>query len=153
MRRTAGFAAGHSFSKRLLARWLILTLLLLLCSCTETPPQYPRLQVPAGVLDSASAIAAGRSYFASHCASCHGTLAEGRSERADFFQPPAPDFRSPDYRRLDPAYLYWRIRLGKTVEPYYSRGSVMPAWGMHLSEQEIWQLVAYLRSRSDGRMR
>lgn len=88
--------------------------------------------------------------FAQLCASCHGGLAEGRSSRADFFQPPAPDFREPRYRDLDPAYFYWRIETGKNAEPFRSRGSVMPAWGPSLSEEQIWQLVAYLRSRAGG---
>ena len=44
-------------------------------------------------------------------------------------------------------FATWRIEVGKTVEPYLSRGSVMPSW-RGLSDQEIWQLVAYLKTRS-----
>jgi mono/diheme cytochrome c family protein len=64
------------------------------------------------------------------------------------FNPPAPDFTDIHYKELDPAYLYYRIELGKTVEPYKSQGSVMPAWGLHFSDQQIWQIVAYLRFRA-----
>jgi len=128
-------------------RWLPL-LLLLLAGCDGTVPAYPRRPLPAGLLEQAQSRAAGQELFREHCAGCHGAREEGRSPRADFFQPPAPDFRAPAYRTLDPAYLYWRIEAGKTVEPYLSRGSVMPGWGPYFSEEQIWQLVAYLRSRA-----
>jgi len=85
-----------------------------------------------------------------HCARCHGHTSEGRSPRADFFNPPAPDFGAQKYRAIAPDYLFWRIARGKTVEPFRSRGSVMPAWGAHFSDEQIWQLVAYLKLRSRG---
>jgi mono/diheme cytochrome c family protein len=126
----------------------MLVLGLLLAACGEQQASYPARQAPAGMLSEAAAIAAGRTLFKDKCATCHGSPAEGRSVRADFFQPPAPDFQESRYRTSDPAYLYWRIELGKTVEPYAGQGSVMPAWGPTLGETEIWQLVAYLRTRA-----
>ncbi len=133
--------------KKLLA---LFGLSLALAGCREGVPEYPRRTPPAELLTAAAEQAAGGELFGRLCASCHGSLAEGRSGRADFFQPPAPDFREARYRDLDPAYLYWRIETGKNVEPFRSRGSVMPAWGPNLSETEIWQLVAYLGSRAGG---
>lgn len=126
----------------------ILSTLALLAACREGPPAYPARHPPTGLLASVEARTAGAIIFHRHCASCHGKPEEGRSSRADFFQPPAPDFTDPSYRNQDPAYLYWRIATGKTVEPYLSRGSVMPAWGPYFSEEQIWTLIAYLRSRS-----
>lgn len=122
-------------------------MLLILAACGERPPAYPARTAPAGLLSDAAQIATGRDIFRAKCAACHGHPDEGRSPRADFFQPPAPDFTSSAYRTADPAYLFWRIEVGKTVEPYLSRGSVMPAW-RGLSDTEIWQLVAYLQTRS-----
>ena len=121
--------------------------LLALAACKEPAPVYPPRLAPGNILGDAGQIAAGKAIFRDKCASCHGHADEGRSPRADFFQPPAPDFTSPSYRTSDPAYLFWRIETGKTVEPYLSQGSVMPAWS-GLPEQEIWQLVAYLKNRS-----
>jgi mono/diheme cytochrome c family protein len=83
------------------------------------------------------------------CAGCHGKPGEGRSDRAVFFQPPAPDFTHPVYHEIAPSRLFWRIEVGKTVEPFLSQGSVMPAWRPYLSDAQIWQLVAYLKSRPD----
>lgn len=86
--------------------------------------------------------------FLRSCADCHGTQSEGRISRADFFEPPAPDFTAAAYRQADPAFLYWRIAEGKMVEPYRSMGSVMPPWGAHFSEEKIWKMIAYLQTRS-----
>lgn len=133
-----------------MTRLLLFGLLALsaLFGCERSAPSYPQRQPPPDFLQQAANIQAGARLFARHCARCHGSPAEGRSPRADFFQPPAPDFTDPAYRHRDPAYLYWRIAEGKNVEPYRSEGSVMPAWGPHFSPTEIWQLVAYLRTRS-----
>lgn len=128
----------------------LLLLLLVVAGCRESTPDYPPRQPPAGFLENPASRVAGAGLFAAKCASCHGRPGEGRSPRADFFQPPAPDFSDARYRSVDPAYLFWRISHGKTVEPYLSRGSVMPAWGPHFSDEQIWQLVAYLRSRAGG---
>lgn len=122
-------------------------LLAILWGCQQQP-DYPQRQMPAGLLTDTDQITAGRKLFMEKCVSCHGKPDEGRSERAAFFDPPAPDFHEQRYRQSDPAYLYWRIEAGKTAEPFRSQGSVMPAWGPHFSSQQIWQLVAYLKSRA-----
>jgi len=125
--------------------WLLT--LLILAGCDNQVAEYPHQSPPAGYQSNES-VKAGKALFMRLCASCHGDTGEGRSPRADFFSPPAPDFKSPSYAKVDPAYLHWRIAKGKTVEPYLSRGSVMPTWEAHFSQQQLWSLVAYLQSRS-----
>ena len=116
-------------------------------ACGKELPDYPARTPPAGMLDNPTAAMAGVELFRRNCATCHGRVEEGRSSRADFFQPPAPDFREVRYRQLPADYLYWRIATGKNAEPFASRGSVMPPWEATLREEDIWHLVAYLRSR------
>lgn len=128
-------------------RWMIpFFALTLLSACGGSSGSYPERRPPEGFLQSPANRAAGEALFREHCTRCHGTMEEGRSLRTDF-HPPPPDFKADRYRDLDPAFLFWRISKGKTVEPYLSRGSVMPAWGPYFSEEQIWQLVSYLRSR------
>jgi len=122
----------------------------LLNACNKQTPPYPKRQAPAGLLKSTAAIAAGHKLFEAHCTSCHGTLEEGRMPNISHFSPEPPSFLEVRYQRLDPAYLFWRIEKGKTVEPYLSEGSVMPAWGAYFSDQQIWDLVAYLKNRSQA---
>jgi mono/diheme cytochrome c family protein len=126
---------------------LILSVLLL-SGCGEERPDYPRRQMPQGLLEDRAQLAAGHALFMGKCASCHGKPSEGLSSRAAFFQPPAPNFTETHFRSMDPAYLFWRIEVGKTIEPYLSSGSVMPAW-RGLTDEEIWQLVAYLKIRAE----
>ncbi len=125
---------------------LFLLFCVVLSACGERG-DYPRRTAKPGFLENPTNIAAGRNLFMEHCASCHGTVSEGRMETANRFAPPPSDFADSKYRRLDPAYLYWRIERGNRDEPYRSRGSVMPAWGQHFGEEEIWALVAYIRTR------
>ncbi len=129
---------------------LLLTIatILVFFGCREDQMDYPLRQVPVGLLKDATQINAGHKLFTNKCAACHGKPSEGRSDRAAFFKPAAPDFTDAHYRETDPAYLYWRIEVGKTVEPYRSQGSVMPAWGAYFSEEKIWQIVAYLQARA-----
>jgi mono/diheme cytochrome c family protein len=126
---------------------LLLWCLLVLTGCRDSPVQLPALSVPHELLRQAEQQNAGEQLFFKHCRECHGTMREGRTPRAGRFVPPAPDFISPSYRSVAPDYLYWRIAKGKQLEPFRRQGSVMPAWGPHLSERQIWQLVAYLRQR------
>jgi mono/diheme cytochrome c family protein len=132
-----------------MSRTLSLILMMLLMGACDKSPSYPERKPPEGFLQAQDNQITGRELFREHCVSCHGTLEEGRSPRTEF-HPSASSFKTDRYRSIDPAYLYWRISKGKTVEPYLSRGSFMPAYGMHLSEEQIWQLVAYIRSRSSS---
>lgn len=121
---------------------------LVLYGCGEKPPEYPPRRMPPEFAKDAAMLSAGQQLFRDKCASCHGKPSEGRSDRAVFFTPPAPDFTNERYQEIDPAYLYWRIAQGKRVEPYRSQGSVMPAWGDYLSEEQLWQIVVYLQARA-----
>jgi mono/diheme cytochrome c family protein len=127
---------------------LTILVLLIFSGCKENKVAYPSRQMPAGLMEDALQISSGHKLFRDKCAFCHGKPSEGRSDRAAFFQPPAPDFTDAHYRELDPAFLFWRIESGKAVEPYRSQGSVMPGWGVHFSDKQIWQIVAYLQTRA-----
>jgi len=127
---------------------LLSILILTVVGCSEPQINYPSRQMPAGLEQDRAGLAWAAETFLAKCAYCHGRENEGRGSRADFFNPPAPDFHEDIYRTVDPAYLFWRITEGKTVEPFLSRGSVMPAWGMHFSERQTWLLVIYLRQRA-----
>ena len=128
--------------------FFVLLIVFALCGCAEESVDYPTRTMPDGILKDKIQLNRGEALFMDKCASCHGKPGEGRSDRAAFFEPPAPDFTDAHYQRMDPAYLYWRIEVGKSIEPFLSQGSVMPAWGMHLTEQQLWEIVAYLQVRA-----
>ena len=132
-------------------RTLLFLLLAIVCGCQNDPVDLaPKIKVPHALLAERVTQQQGAELFHTHCSECHGTPSEGRTLRVARFNPPAPDFLDPGYTQTDPAYLFWRISEGKRVEPFYSRGSVMPAFGPYFSDQQIWQLVAFLRQRAAG---
>ncbi len=129
-------------------RYLFIVIVLMVIGCTDQQLNYPQRQMPPDIDQDGTNLAWAAETFRKKCAYCHGHESEGRGPRADFFEPPAPDFYHDSYRTVDPAYLFWRISEGKSVEPFLSRGSVMPAWGVHFSEPQIWSLVAFIRKRA-----
>jgi mono/diheme cytochrome c family protein len=73
---------------------------------------------------------AGKNLFTRHCAQCHGNEARGRDK--------APSLRSSVVQEAAPGALFWFLKNGSLKEG-------MPAWS-RLPDQQIWQLVSYLRT-------
>lgn len=77
------------------------------------------------------AIQAGRLLYAEHCSKCHGENAEGGRKR--------PSLRSPRVQsEATEGDVHWLL-----VNGNLRRG--MPSWSK-LPDQQLWQLVSYLRS-------
>ena len=76
------------------------------------------------------AVAAGRKLFKANCAHCHGLEARGQDR--------AVDLRSSSARNAPPGTLFSILRNGRI-----RRG--MPSWS-RLPDQQLWQIVAYLKS-------
>ena len=92
-------------------------------------PQKERMrQNPLAQDDSAPA--AGAQIFATHCASCHGANAQGKSGH--------PSLRGTRVHDATDGELQWLLRNG-------SLGKGMPSWS-GLPEVQRWQLIRYLRS-------
>jgi mono/diheme cytochrome c family protein len=52
-------------------------------------------------------------------------------------------------QELSDGYLYWRISEGGQMEPF---NSMMPAWKDGLSEQQIWQIISFVRTLDNSHM-
>lgn len=92
------------------------------------------VSVPA--LD-AGQVRRGASLYASHCVKCHGAPGTAQDVIGMSMQPvPGPLVDAA--RRWNEAEMYWITRHGIKM-------SGMPAWEFHLSEQELWSVVAFLR--------
>jgi mono/diheme cytochrome c family protein len=78
----------------------------------------------------------GRGEFG--CAACHGRKGDGKGLMAEHFNPPPRNFAcAQTVNGIPDGQLFWIIRYG-------SPGTAMPAHPK-LSENQIWQLVLYLR--------
>lgn len=117
-------------------------------SLTRMTPEGQALKNPYDTRD-AGFMAQGEWSFGVYCAPCHGARAEGNgpvtqnkpNEGQHRFQMPAPALvGDKGSLRLNPlatdGYLYLTIRNG---------GAIMPSYGVQLSDEEIWGIVAHLR--------
>jgi mono/diheme cytochrome c family protein len=84
-------------------------------------------------------VAAGQKAFSHYCIVCHGLDGQNTGVPfADNMSPPVPPLTIPDVQRYADGQLKWIISNG--VYP-----SGMPAWKGMLSDEEMWQIVQFIR--------
>lgn len=88
-----------------------------------------------------TATAAQRTYLA-HCATCHGSNGQGSWRATILLMRPGNLAEARTMDGLSDEYLFTLIKHGGA--PIGKPG--MPAFGFHLSDDEIWGVIAYLRS-------
>ncbi len=104
------------------------------------PVEYGEANNPLS--GSAVAIAAGRALYEDHCQSCHGANGTGDGNAANDLSPsPALlSFMISMPMSVD-AYLMWSISEGGVAF-----GSEMPAFRSELTNDEIWEIVSFMRA-------
>lgn len=103
----------------------------------------------------------GRAVYAEHCAACHGADLEGqpdwRSPGADGIYPAPPHDATGHTWHHSNAQLFDYTRIGGqgVIDSLGIRNftSGMPAFGNVLTEDEIWDVLAYIRSTWPARER
>lgn len=105
----------------------------------EPPAEYAGKTNPFG--NQADAVAAGEALFAERCSSCHGPEGAGDGAAAASLDPKPADLSVKLPEGDD--FLFWRIMDGGAMEPW---NSSMPAHKGILTEDQVWQLVSYIRS-------
>lgn len=98
------------------------------------PADYAGKTNPLG----ADAAAAGAEVFKANCESCHGPQGHGDGP-AGVALDPAPKNLVELAARAGDDYLFWRIATGK-------EGTSMVPWLGVLTEEQIWQAVAFIRT-------
>ncbi|BEV15770.1 c-type cytochrome [Herbaspirillum sp. DW155] len=95
-------------------------------------------QIVTPALDAPDMATAGARHYERFCVQCHG--APGRApDTAALSMQPVPGPLSAAARKWQLRELYWIVSNGIKM-------TGMPAWQAHLSEQERWEVVAYLRT-------
>lgn len=98
------------------------------------PAEYAGLTNPLGP----EAAQDGAKVFKTNCEVCHGALGHGDGPAGVALDPAPKDLSILQATAADD-YLYWRISTGK-------QGTSMVAWKGVLDEEQIWQVVAFLRT-------
>jgi mono/diheme cytochrome c family protein len=93
--------------------------------------------------NNSRAVAAGRDAFTGSCAVCHGSTGDGRGVFGASTYPPATDLTSHDVVEKSDAELFWITRNGLSF-------TAMPGFADQYSDQDIWDIVAYMRSLQSG---
>jgi mono/diheme cytochrome c family protein len=102
-------------------------------------PQSASAELKNPIPMSATSIAAGRALFQTNCVACHGADARGDGPMAQTLKPRPADLTASHVDIHTDGDLYGWIKNGYP-------GSSMPGFGKQLSDDQIWQLVNYVRS-------
>ena len=86
------------------------------------------------------AVRRGEVVYKTNCILCHGIKADGRGRASEMYNPPPANLTRSD---KNDDYKTMIIKLGGKA---MGRSSVMPSWTSQLSEQEITDVVRYLRT-------
>ena len=94
--------------------------------------------------------ARGQGHYATYCAACHGSKGGGDGPLAAMLVPRPP--RHSDAARMDALSDEYLFRLLKDGGPALGRSALMNAWGKTLSEEQILDLIAFIRTLSRSRL-
>lgn len=73
------------------------------------------------------------------CRSCHGKLGDGQGVEAETLETVVTDFTIPSFVEQTDGSIHWKIAEGRNE---------MESFKDKLSEEEIWQLVLYIKTFS-----
>lgn len=130
-------------------RSLLVAALLVLVACEKASPGFEDTRADPG---DAGRVALGERVYAQHCASCHGAKLEGQPNwrsRLPNGRLPAPPHDETGHTWHHADALLFAITKQGVVPPYAPAGyeSDMPAFGRTLSDDEIWAVLAFIKSR------
>jgi len=116
------------------------------------PAAYTNAHIPLQVWTDPKMIAKGKEIFAAKCALCHGEKGDGKGPGAvNLPLKPADLTDGKMVAEMPDNFWVWRVSEGGLVEPFKSKGSVMPAWKGDLSMNDRWAVIAYAHTLSGHR--
>jgi len=122
---------------------VLLVAAVVLAACGSSAPPATPASVPAEYTGktnplSADAAAAGAEVFKANCEACHGPQGHGDGPAGAALDPKPKNL--PELAvTVGDDYLFWRISAGK-------HGTSMVAWKGTLTDDQIWQAVAFIRT-------
>jgi len=102
----------------------------------EVPDKYVKMSNP--VKSDAESIKAGKALWTKHCQSCHGKTGLGDGTKAAQLETEVGDLTIADAQKQSDGSFFYKILEGRDEMPTFKKK--IP------DEEEIWQLVNYVRS-------
>jgi mono/diheme cytochrome c family protein len=107
---------------------------------------------PRADASDATRVALGERVYAQQCAACHGAKLEGQPEwrrRLPSGRLPAPPHDESGHSWHHPDRVLFAITKNGPVPPYAPQdyASDMPAFSGRLADDEIWAVLAFIKSR------
>ena len=99
--------------------------------------QHQADQDPPADLNESSRVAVGATHFAQVCANCHGAPGIGQSPIALAMTPRPPSLQK-QIAELNDREIFWVLKHGVKY-------SAMPGWPTQVRDDEIWNMVAFVR--------
>jgi mono/diheme cytochrome c family protein len=111
----------------------------------EVPAPYADMKASPPIWTDPRVFEHGRAIYARQCAICHGERGDGKTQAAAGMRIRPPELTDKNMvAEMSDSYWFWRVSEGGvTVEPFVSKGSVMPAYKSQLSVDERWAVIAY----------
>lgn len=101
----------------------------------ERSVQVRAAKIGVPPLEDRAAIVKGAGNYQAMCAQCHLAPGMGPTELSRGLYPSPPPLAKRD---VDPAVAFWTIKHG-------IKASGMPAWGTSMGDQDVWNLVAFVK--------
>ena len=116
------------------------------------PAAYAHAHIPSRVWTDPKMIAKGKQIFTAKCVLCHGEKGDGKGPGAvNLPLKPADLTDGKMVAEMADNFWVWRVSEGGLVEPFKSKGSMMPAWKGELSMEDRWAVIAYAHTLSGHR--
>jgi mono/diheme cytochrome c family protein len=129
--------------KRFFILLILVSLILTACGSGESNQNAGTGSVPAQFAGKTNPLgpesaAAGAILFNNNCSACHGPQGHGDGPAGASLDPTPKNL--PELSAVvGDDYLFWRISKGKD-------GTSMPAWNGVLTDEQIWQVISYIRT-------
>jgi mono/diheme cytochrome c family protein len=109
-------------------------------AAAQAKPKGKEWKVPAADAAKKSPkvdAAEGKEIWGKECKSCHGVKGLGDGSKAEKIDISCGDFSSKEFQSLTDGEIFYKTKVGRKP---------MPSYKEKLSDTEIWQVVAYMRT-------
>jgi mono/diheme cytochrome c family protein len=101
----------------------------------KAPAKYEKMANPYA--EDADADMIGRTLYAQHCKSCHGSKGKGDGKKAESLDTKVGDFSSASFKEQSDGTLFYKTFFGRDEMPSFSKKIN--------DEKEKWLLINYVR--------